>query len=79
MAAASDDMFESARPDRPLKSLEVESAHSSQGRSKKWSKLSVVSSAQPNPAPSPPPNHHHHQTGGARGEETADILMRHGW
>ena len=55
MAAASDDMFESARPDRPLKLLEVESAHSSQGRSKKWSKLSVVSSAQPNPAPSPPP------------------------
>ena len=54
MAAASDGMFESsARPDRPLKSLEVESAHSSQGRSKKWSKLSVVSSSQPQPPPPP--------------------------
>ena len=83
MAAASDGMFESsARPDRPLKSLEVESAHSSQGRSKKWSKLSVVSSPQPQPPPPEPPphpHHHHHQTGGGRGEETADILMRHEW
>lgn len=57
MAAASGGMFESARPDRPLMSLEVERVHSSQGRSKKWSKLSVVSSPQPQPPlpPSPPP------------------------
>ena len=38
----------------------------------------VVSSPQPL-APPPHHHHHHHQTGGARGEETADILMRYEW
>lgn len=55
MAAASDGMFESsARSDWPLKSLEVESVHSSRGRSKKWSKLSAVSSPPAPPYPHPP-------------------------
>ena len=67
MAAASDGMFESsARSDWPLKSLEVESAHSSRGRSKKWSKLSAVSSPPAPPYPQPPT-----QTAGAKSEETA--------
>ena len=69
MAAASDGMFESsARSDWPLKSLEVESAHSSRGRSKKWSKLSAVSSPPAPPYPHPPPPT---QTAGAKSEETA--------
>ena len=56
MAAASDGMFESsARSDWPLKSLEVESAHSSRGRSKKWSKLSPAPSPPAPPPPPPPP------------------------
>ena len=51
MAAASDGMFESsARPDRPL---EVESAHSSQGRSLF---TPTPSSPAPPPPPPPPPN-----------------------
>ena len=70
MAAASDGMFESsARSDRLLKSLEVESAHSSQGLSKKWSKFSVVSSPQPLPP----------LKRGARGKERDGILKRHEW